>query len=151
MSLGSLPTVFSNFHSFHCFSTAGFVSVLSSVKPLVIQALECTKLSAPSSVTAGLMAVSLWQPHLCKWLFWTKSIVLNQDHLMYFIILKTDHNEQTTSCYFDLIQNCVSTFFGALNEVLWQMPIVSSHCDYFSWHLFNRWCKFNIFFHSIRA
>jgi len=42
----------------------------------------------------------------------------NHDHFVYFIILKTDHNEQNTSCYFPLFQNCVSTFFGALNEAL---------------------------------
>jgi hypothetical protein len=40
MSLEPLLTVFSNFHAFHCFTAAEYVSLLTSVSQLVIQALE---------------------------------------------------------------------------------------------------------------
>lgn len=56
----------------------------------------------------------------------------NQDHFMYFIIFKTDRIEWNTNCYFPPLSELCFYIFSVLYEALWKMPVVSSHCNYFS-------------------
>ena len=106
--LESLPTGFSNFHAFYCCRSD---SLLPSVSQSVIQLLEYVKLSAPSNVTANLMALSLWQEHFCMLLFWTKSLVLHVMGVISCILLfaKLITLSRTLLDIIPVLQNCVWT------------------------------------------
>ena len=108
MFLESLPTGFSNFHAFYCCRSD---SLLPSVSQSVIQLLEYVKLSAPSNVTANLMALSLWQQHFCMLLFWTKSLVLHVMGVISCILLfaKLITLSSTLLDIIPVFQNCVWT------------------------------------------
>ena len=86
-------------------------SFCQSVSQSVIQLLEYVKLSAPSNVTANLMALSLWRAFLyVAVLNKISSSSCNGGHFMYFVICKIDHIEQNTSRYYprtpELCLNC---------------------------------------------
>jgi len=144
MSLESLPTVLSNSHAFHCFIAAGFVILLFSVSQL-----DYMKFSSPSNITANLVAVF----HFCIWLFWTKSLGLNLNRILSFILLCVNliTLNKTLLDIFPIFWYCVWAVLHALWALLHKLPIVSFDCDYFSWYLFSTWLEWHIFFRSPSA